>query len=99
MESLDEEFNFWRKTLDRATGPDVKKKAEFILDCYKEVEEKWINLEVVDQKDFKELIEVTFYNLENIWSSDEFNYSPRRFAKLIKVFTQALWRRMCMMVP
>ena len=44
LEILEEEFSFWRTSLDRASSPDMKKKAEFILDCYKEVEEKWLNL-------------------------------------------------------
>ena len=44
LESIEEEFSFWRKMIDRAPGPDVKRKAEFYLDCYKEIEEKWINL-------------------------------------------------------
>ena len=85
--------------IDRATGPDVKKKAQFFLECYKEVEEKWVNIDSLDQREFKELIDITFYNFENIWSSDEYNYSPRRFAKILKLFTECLWRRMCMMVP
>ena len=35
LDSLPEEFAFWKKSLDRATGPDAKKKAEYFINCYK----------------------------------------------------------------
>jgi hypothetical protein len=35
LDSLPEEFAFWKKSLDRATSPDAKKKAEYFINCYK----------------------------------------------------------------
>lgn len=49
-------------------------------------------------KDYKDLISITFDSLENIWMGD-YPYNARRFSKLIKCFTESLWRRMCMLIP
>ena len=42
---------------------------------------------------------MTFYALENVWNGDQYPYPPKRFAKLMKAFTDALWKRMCIMIP
>lgn len=42
-----DEFNYWRKSIDTAMGPDMKRKAEYFVDCYKDIEKSWRNLEAV----------------------------------------------------
>lgn len=42
---------------------------------------------------------MTFYALENVWNGDQYPYPPKRFAKLMKAFTDALWKRMCILIP
>ena len=87
LDSVVDEFNYWRKTIDQATGPDSKKKGEYFLNCYKDIEKDWKNIDKLEQADFKELIEVTFYNLENVWNGESYPYPPKRFARLMKIFT------------
>lgn len=74
-----------------ATGPDVKNKAKYFQECYKEIEEGWTHFSELEIKDIKELFEMTFGALDDVWG-DKYPYPPKRFTNLLKAFTSALWR-------
>lgn len=52
----------------------------------------------MDLKELKELADITFAALDDIWS-DTYPYNSRRFANLIKIMTKTLWLRLSTMVP
>lgn len=35
LESIEEEFTFWRSAAERASNPEARKKAEYFTECYK----------------------------------------------------------------
>lgn len=69
----------------------MKKKGEYFLDCYKDIENSWIEIDKLEAKELRELIDITFAALDDIWN-DTYPYNSKRFVNLIKCMTHTLWR-------
>lgn len=93
-----DEFNFWRRVEERAIGPETKQKAKYFQECYKDIEQGWTQIVEMELKEIKELFEMTFGALDDVWG-DKYIYPPKRFANVMKAFTSALWRDLSGMVP
>lgn len=55
-------------------------------------------MENLDHRGLKELLESTFNALDDVWG-DKYPYNPKRFANLVRCFTQTLWRFVTAQVP
>lgn len=98
VDAPSDQFNYWKKAEQLATGAEAKKRAQYFQECYKDIEKGWSEIAELEIKEIKELFETTFAALDDVWG-DKFSYPPKRFANLVKTFTTTLWRELSSLVP